>query len=534
MTRPPDYRIIYNWDGAPHGFSEVPQSMDAFLDKVYAPMANTQVGAHFWCVGEDTARWESEVMEMEGERHGRVYESAGSYVNSENIRQMLDRGEDPQEGVVRRGHELGLHVYASVRMNDNHMDGAQPSDLATMRHSEVTALRAAHPEWVLGDRTSEWFAASWNFEIPEVREYRLAHIREVCTRYDWDGVEVDWQRHAFHLPKDYAYRLRYVLTDVQRAVRLMADEMAAERGRPFYVAARVAPTLEMNRLIGYDVPTWLDEGLVDILIPAGGYATDPSMDVRGYVDLCRGTDVAVYPGLDVWLETIPSGEHAGTRYFVGPEDIVTKEKMRNRAVASASHAAGAAGMYIFNWYADGDSRRELLSEIGSAYTLRRKDKVYAATHRFLRNDGPWRGALDNDRIYGEVDVPLKRTITGEGPTISLDVADDLEADRPECVTLRVRLDQWVKGDAVSVLWDGVERTDIEVRYDIDDSNAANPFGARVYDVSSAVWLTADLDPTEVQSGRHDVKVVLVERHPQLANDIILTDVELLIRYSPGD
>ena len=64
--------------------------------------------------------------------------------------------------------------------------------------------------------------------------------------------------------------------------------------------------------------------------------------------------------------------------------------------------------------------------------------------------------------------------------------------------------------------------------------AANPFGARVYDVSSAVWLTADLDPTEVQPGRHDVKVVLVERHPQLANDIILTDVELLITYSPGE
>ena len=35
MARPPDYRIIYNWDGAPHGFSEVPQSMDAFLDEVY-------------------------------------------------------------------------------------------------------------------------------------------------------------------------------------------------------------------------------------------------------------------------------------------------------------------------------------------------------------------------------------------------------------------------------------------------------------------------------------------------------------------
>ena len=44
MPRPPDYGIIYNWDGVPHAISEVPQSMEAFLDKVYAPLEDTQVG----------------------------------------------------------------------------------------------------------------------------------------------------------------------------------------------------------------------------------------------------------------------------------------------------------------------------------------------------------------------------------------------------------------------------------------------------------------------------------------------------------
>ena len=44
MQRPPDYGIIYNWDGAPHGYSAYPQSIEQFLDKVYAPIADTQVG----------------------------------------------------------------------------------------------------------------------------------------------------------------------------------------------------------------------------------------------------------------------------------------------------------------------------------------------------------------------------------------------------------------------------------------------------------------------------------------------------------
>ena len=55
-TKPPAYRIIYNWDGAPHGYSEYRQTLAQFLDKTYAPMKNTQVDAHFWCVGEHEAK----------------------------------------------------------------------------------------------------------------------------------------------------------------------------------------------------------------------------------------------------------------------------------------------------------------------------------------------------------------------------------------------------------------------------------------------------------------------------------------------
>ena len=166
MSTPPDYGIIYNWDGAPHGYSPVPQSMDAFLDKTYAPLEDTQVGALFWCVGEHATRWPSDALELVGDLHQRRYENAASYTHTENIRRMLDRGEDPQQAVIDRGHQLGLHVYASLRMNDNHFNGAQPSDLQTLHHVELTKLRKDHPEWLLGEDTEEWFALSWNMAIP--------------------------------------------------------------------------------------------------------------------------------------------------------------------------------------------------------------------------------------------------------------------------------------------------------------------------------------------------------------------------------
>ena len=88
----------------------------------------------------------------------------------------------------------------------------------------------------------------------------------------------------------------------------------------------------------------------------------------------------------------------------------------------------------------------------------------------------------------------------------------------------MRLDQWVRGDVVRVWWDGAELEHPENRY----CTVHDPH--RISDVSSAAWLCFEMDPARVEQGAHEVKVVLVERHPQLACDIILTDVELVITY----
>ena len=538
MAQPPDYGIIYNWDGVPHALSEVPQSMEAFLGKVFAPVTDTQVGALFWCVVDHSLRWHpkegrdrgDETLEVVGDVHGRTYGSAGAYLVVENIRQMLDRGEDPQQAIVDRARQLGLQVYASVRMNDNHFDGAQPGAFGTGNDSEMTRLRLEHPEWLLGDRTVPWFAGSWNFEHPELRRHKLALLEETCRAYDWDGLEMDWQRHPFHLPQDCAYRMRYVLTDLQRSARRMTERVAAERGRPLYLAARVAPTLEASYDIGYDVPTWIEEGLVDVLIPAGGYGTDPSIDVAGYVQLCAGTEVAVYPGLDVWLSSITGGEHSGHIVPVGPEDAFEKEQMLNRAVAGRFYEEGARGIYIFNWYADTENRRELLNQLGSTNTLAATDKVFAATHRAVIADRPWAGGTMHDRVRGDVPVRLKPTLTGEGPKISLHLTDDVLASPPRQLELRVRLEEWVKGDEVQLAWDGVAREGVGVRYDIHENDAANPFDVPISDVSTSVWLISKLTPEEAMPGLHRIGVAMNKRNPNVLSDPVLTDAEVLVRY----
>ena len=528
MSLPPNYRIIYNWDGAPHGYSPTPQSLASFLDKTYAPLKDTQVDALFWSTGGQESRWPSEILDFVGETQSRRYKQVGAYTATENIRQMYERGEDPQAALIAHGHALGLHVYASVRMNDNHFNGAQVADLGTLfKAHQVEALRYEHPEWLLGDRTAEWFALSWNMAIPEIRQRRYDHIEEVCNRYDWDGIELDWQRHAFHFPAGEGYRLRYLLTDLHRAIRRMTTALGKARGRPIYLAARVAGSLEMCRHIGYDIPTWIDEDLVDILIPAGNAVTDAGINVGEFTSLCQGSDVAVYPGFD---SNLPDP-------FVGPEEPDTKDCLRSRAIASRYHHAGASGIYVFNWHANHDSKRPLLTTIGSTETLAGSDKIYAATHRYIQHEGAWRGAYRIDRIYGEVPVQLVKTLSGEGPTITLDIAEAFAAQKPTVLQLRLRLDQWLKEDLVQVWWDGNLLGQPEIGY-CQLENSAPPGGAfqppprwrTISDVSSAVWLSWDFTDSTITPGKHIVRIALLERNPQIVAPLTLTDVEFVVRY----
>ena len=530
----PPYRLALNWDGAPHSYSPVPQSLEQFLHKVFEPLTGTCVDALFWCVGEHTTTWSGGELEVVGERTDRKYEDAAAWTHAENIRRMLDRGENPLRAIVDRGHELGIAVYASLRMNDNHFDGAQPADLATMQHVELTKLRQEHPEWLLGDSTSEWFALSWNMAVPEVRANRIAHVREMLAQAEeLDGIELDWQRHAFHFPTELAYRLRYCISDVQRSVRAMCDEVGHNRGRPVILTARVAGSIAQSRRQGYDLDAWLEEGLVDVLVPAGNAATDDSIDVDEWKALVakHGSKVAICPGTD---SGIPRMTDTPEESNVEPEPAPISETLKARALAARYLGQGADGLYIFNFHqgyqvnvstVDGSYRynTKLLTEIGSAASLVGLDKLYVATHRVTKQEGPWRGAFDVDREWGQVPVPLLPTLSSRGAVVDLRLGPELKPGVE--VTLRLRLEQWTGvNDRIEVRWDGFIVG--------PELPSLSPAANTIIEVNHNKWMLFDLshDSFDVSQGVHAVEVTLLQRNPQVLSTIMLTDVEVLFEY----
>ena len=517
QTRPaaPAYRIIYNWDGAPHFYSEYPQTMEQFLEKVYAPLEDTQVDALFWCLGTHEATWLSENIPVVGDTVGRVYGTVRSMRDTENLRAMLERGEDPYAAMVDRGRELGIDVWNSIRMNDNHFwDIDSLEAMQTSKSQGLTDMRRQHPEWCLGDDAPNWCTTSWNMAIPEVREHKLDLIEQACRLADWDGVELDWQRHAFHLPGKHEYRLRYALTDLQRAIRRMTDGIAEERGRPFPVAVRVGATMEACRNIGYDIETWVKEGLCDIIIGGGNSGTDPCFETEEFLSLVEGTNILVYPGYDF------ESRQAANR-------LIPHTEWRNwwfAAMSQGHFERGAHGIYAFNWHAGATTRRESLTSIGSPETLRRKNKAYTAVQRSIANNPLREDAERDDRLYGEVPVTLYRTLTHDGPTVNIPVYDDAAAEGAS-VQLLIELEHFSPtGDEVEVTLDGAVLGAPDVR----NVNAEDPTIPESVDENS--WLVWDLSPAQCAKGPHEIKIVLVRRDPRIGVPIVVNNVEFWVTY----
>ena len=517
MTAAPDYGIILNNDGGYLKNAEVPISVDDLLERIYGPLAGTQVGALSWCVGVEEAHWPSERLPMIGEAEGRRYFSVSDMRRAESLRAMFDDGVDLYGRLVRRGRELGLGVYASIRMNDNHFwsDKARrapplkPEEMAATERPHLTAFRKSHPEWVLGEGAPAWAATSWNMAVPEVREYTLRRIAEACELADWDGVELDWERHAFHLPEEDAWRLRYTLTDLHREVRRIGDAIAGRRGRPFFVIVRVGATRETNRRVGYDLEAWIEEGLCDIVVTGANSGTDPGVEVEACLEMMRGTQVRLYPGFDSHGEwgqghLLPAGQWREAWF---------------RGLAAGFYERGASGVHLFNWHSHVRTVRPLLQSLGAPDTLRRTAKVYAAVKRHTRDRSELRyGAERDDRLGGEVPVDLRPTREGGGPRFHVGVYEDVSEDA--ALELQVDLDHLSPRDRVAVELDGQRLGEPERR-----SPAAGD-GTNPADVSENTWLVWPLERAQAGRGVHEVRIDLLERDPRLRPPVVVGNVEI--------
>lgn len=342
-------------------------SFDRFRDAIfsYADEPGSQIDAIWWDIG--------------GSPLGCSYPSKiEPPVDHPLLKQWLGEGVDWVGQLVNETRRRKLEVFWNHRISE--VECLPEGGLSKQPHP----LKVEHPDWAVA--ASWWPQGMWNLASPGLREHKVALLRELTTRYELDGIQIDFSRHIPCLPVGQQWALREHVTGFMRMVRRMLLEVARQRGRPLLLAAKVPQNLEGWRIDGFDVKAWVDQHLVDILT-LGSRSMD--VDVEG-VRTAVGHEVQLQPCFD--------DHHTTDGYRYGSIEFL-------RGVFANHFQRGADSVVTFNWSigtpeicrmvgsdVGPHAHQAAYREVGDQKTLAGKDKFFAVERR---GGYPWADGFFN-------------------------------------------------------------------------------------------------------------------------------------------
>jgi hypothetical protein len=235
---------------------------------------------------------------------------------------------------VRYGHQIGLQIHAWISINeDDHAWGLE------------SRFAKAHPESRWRKRDGTLYRSQQSFAFPQVMKYKVAVVQEIISKYEVDGLFLDWIRtgdirdnpqtdrdgvadHGYEEPLVEGFKAKYGAdphgllngderwvrfraqphTEFMRSVRKLAESRKA--GMPISVLVAhpwcyrgMQDKIDGNlRGLLLEVTTWAREGLIDAAVAAGYYLAggDAEKAYRALVEETQGK-------VAVWLyEWVPS------------------------------------------------------------------------------------------------------------------------------------------------------------------------------------------------------------------------------------
>ncbi len=104
------------------------------------------------------------------------------------IEGLIEQGTDPLQIMTEFGKQNDIEIFWSMRVNDEHDSWVDAA---------VSQFKKDHPEYLFGTMEKRPPHASWScldYGLAPVREQGLRIIEDVCSRYDIDGIEIDFFR----------------------------------------------------------------------------------------------------------------------------------------------------------------------------------------------------------------------------------------------------------------------------------------------------------------------------------------------------
>ncbi|NQU09845.1 hypothetical protein HQ590_03570 [bacterium] len=182
-----------------------------------------------------------------------------------------------------------ISPWVSIRMNDVH--GATKCPEASYMNSEL------YKDPAMRLRRTTFNIPGFNYEKPAVRAYVMAAIRDLVENYEYDGLQLEWNRQPLCGEPGVSAGFIKTMTDWHADIRRLAAKRARRTGKPYPVGIKYVGTLDQLRTIGLDVREMAKRDLIDFVAPTNDWQS--SWDIP-CDELARelGPGVAVYGSIE--------------------------------------------------------------------------------------------------------------------------------------------------------------------------------------------------------------------------------------------
>lgn len=436
-----DPALIHNLDGDLSFRGATPETSVILLRELIDREAALSLDTVCWSIGagSDILYYPTKVASTWGWRHTKYNDDPRWKTRIEKCRIATNAGLDAPRIVGERLHEHGLKFIPSYRMNDAHFTSDPLNYPLTgrfwMEHQDATI--GVSP--VAG---FDGYRHLLNYARDDVRAYRLSILFEAMDRYEnlMDGFELDFNRFQIFFPPGEAERGGPLITEMVRQVSQRLRTLAEKHGRSMPLIVRVPPSMENCAWAGLELKKWMQESLIDIVIPSPLMTLQADIPIDEFVRNAQPTGVKVFGSIYGrggynWPFSARHDDHAYA-------DEVTRDPDTAQILGAIlnQRRLGADGVELFNFSFPSDPQPMLAAIREGLAQKPSRDRRYQITQAYF---------LDSENSYEyrkQVPAALQ---SGEPLTLRLLVGEDLSAStpKPEYVGLRIGLHGANQSDA---------------------------------------------------------------------------------------
>lgn len=268
-----------------------------------------------------------------------------------NEHEYILGGYDPTKLFMAHTRYAGQAPFFSFRLNDgHHVEHIINSDLASLAKHTPSRFYAENLDYLIGAGPFDIYGRlKWlqDWSLPEVREYKISLIKEVCETFDIAGFEIDFMRHwgYFNMASTTSAQRKEIMYKFIRQVRSILDR-TSKPGQYRWLCVRIPCYTAYFDNLGIDLPAWVDAG-VDMVNVSPSYFTIQQTDAAAIK--------AMVPDTPVYLEmchTTRLGESLGDY----KSTFRRTTPLQYYTTAHLAYSRGLDGVSLFNfvYYREGD------------------------------------------------------------------------------------------------------------------------------------------------------------------------------------